>query len=93
MVDCIAPPSFRCTVWGAVLVNGVLKGGAMAMTREVASLGAPGTVAASVAQNASQVGPQRTLRPMNTSPTIRIPLGYRMPLILGKDVWLTPLSR
>jgi hypothetical protein len=32
------------------------------------------------------------LRTMNTRPTIRVPLGYRMTLILGKDLWLKPIN-
>jgi hypothetical protein len=30
---------------------------------------------------------------MNTKPTIRVPMGARMTLILGKDLWVKPLQR
>jgi hypothetical protein len=29
---------------------------------------------------------------MNTRPTIRVLLGYRMTRMLGKDLWVTPLQ-
>jgi hypothetical protein len=53
---------------------------------------APGQIAAGVAQNASQIGQQRTGRTMNTAPTIRVSRDDRMTLILGKDLWVKPLK-
>jgi type IV secretory pathway VirB10-like protein len=76
---------------GAVFINGVLRGGAMAVQQEVAGVGGAGPIASGIAGNAAAVGQQRTSRTMNTSPTIRVPIGYRMTLILGNDLWVTPL--
>jgi len=77
---------------GAMFINGVLKGGAMAMTQEVAGLGPAGQVTSGIVNSGAAVGQQRTLRTMNTRPTIRVPLGYRMTLILGKDLGVKPIS-
>jgi type IV secretory pathway VirB10-like protein len=71
-----------------VLINGVLQGGTVAITQEALDAGAPGAVAASIAQGTAQVGQQRTGRALNTSPIIRVPRGARMTLILGKDLWV-----
>jgi type IV secretory pathway VirB10-like protein len=60
--------------------------------QEVIGTGAPGSIAAGIAQDAAQVGQQQTRRTMNTSPTIRVPRGYRLTLILGKDLWVKPLK-
>jgi type IV secretion system protein TrbI len=70
---------------GTVFINGVLRGGTMGMTREVAGLGPTGQVAAGIVSSGAAVEQQRALRTMNTRPTIRVPLGYRMTLILGKE--------
>lgn len=48
---------------------------------------------ASIAGSGAAVGQQRTSRTMNTRPTIRAPVGYRMTLILGKDLGREPISR
>jgi type IV secretory pathway VirB10-like protein len=58
---------------GPVLINGVLKGRAIAVQQASMGTGAPGIVASGIAQDAAQVGPRQTGRALNTSPTIHVP--------------------
>jgi len=72
--------------FGAVIIQGVLRGGAQAFQTGAAAAGAPGQVGAGVVGSTSQYGQQVVTRSIDTRPTITVEPGALCTILL-----VTPL--